>query len=82
MPKYSIIATSTDAGRVLTIQDERTLDELASDLTEDGYIISTDVTPIAGVLALRRQGSRCCEPTSSPSKQRGPREPANGFQPF
>ena len=48
MPKYSIIATSTDAGRVLTIQDERTLDELASDLNEDGYIISTDVTPIAG----------------------------------
>ena len=63
MPKYSIITTSTDAGRVLTIQDERTLDELASDLSEDGYIISTDVTPIArrpgppSVIAIKAAGT-------------------------
>ena len=64
MPKYSVITTATDAGRVLTIQDKRTLDELAGDLSEDGYIISTDVTPIAGrpgppspVIAIKAAGT-------------------------
>ena len=48
MPKYSVVTTATDVGRLITIEDERTLEELASELSDKGYIITTDVTPITG----------------------------------
>ena len=48
MPKYSVVTTATDVGRLITIEDERDVEDLASALSEDGYIITTDVTPILG----------------------------------
>ena len=48
MPKYSVVTTATDVGRLITIEDERDVEDLASALSEDGYIITTDVTPITG----------------------------------
>ena len=47
MPKYSVL-TAADDRPYVDIEDERLLEELASELTKNGHIVTTDVSSVSG----------------------------------
>ena len=47
MPKYSVL-TAADDRPYIDIEDERPLEELASELAKNGHIVTTDVSSVSG----------------------------------
>ena len=48
MPKYTVLTTAADERRQIIIEDDRELEALAALLGKNGYLITTDVTPVPG----------------------------------